>query len=644
MKSLSLRLDRNTVRAAALLCSGSALWLAACSEGRLERDAGIAAPLDAGVEPQPAADAAPPPEPPPAGICSGDGWCWRGSGLHNAALYAIAGSGPSDLWAVGEIGLALHFDGERWEAHWAPARAALRAVSVAGGQVWAAGDDGTLLSFVNQSWRAEALPDLPEGTSLRGVWARSDGRVWVVGDGGLLLERSEGVWSSVEVAAGATLNAVWSNGSDVWAVGAAGMVLRKSAEGWARVDAGTGQELTSVAGHGDDVWIAGAGSEIRRYDAEENVWARPVGEGTAPSGALRALQVGAERVSVADDRGQLFVWDTTTTCPVPGDAGAPEEPCPRWLDVRRTPGELPIAGAWALDVSGSSAVAVGASGSITRWEGDVRTTLSEGARDNYLDVSGSSDAELWVAGDRLLRGGASGEWQPVETSSPRAIYAVQSLAGRTLIAGTGGLARGYADEGWLDMDVRPDAWLRALWGDASSAWLVGARGSSFGLLNGRLWTPLATPTERDLLAVHGVPGGSVWAVGAGGVVLRHDGTAWAAIPSGPDGGVSADLRGVWGSAEDDVWAVGTGGTALHWDGRVWTRASEEASYSLNAVWGRAKDDVWAAGSGGTLLHYDGSAWHAEFSGTSQALNALWGSSTRLWAVGERGSVLVKQLD
>jgi hypothetical protein len=626
-----------------LLCSGSALWLAACSDEvrREPVDAGLAAPQDAGRDPAAVPDAAPPPEPPPARICSGDGWCWNGPGLQNAALYAIAANGPSDLWAVGELGLTLHFDGQRWDARWAPERHTLRALSAAGTEVWAAGDEGTLLHLVNQSWRAEPLPELPDGAQLRGVWAEADGRVWVVGDGGLLRERSGGAWSSVEVAGGAALNAVWSDGTDVWAVGAAGTVLRKGADGWARVDAGTARDLTSVAGRGGEVWVAGVDGEIRRYDSAEDVWARPDGEGPAPSGQLRALQVGAARVFVADERGHLFVWDTTTTCPVPGDAGAPEQPCPRWLDVCSTPDEFPIASAWA---SGSSLMAVGASGSITRWEGDVRTALSAGSRDNYLDVSGSTDDDVWIAGDRLLHRRAGGEWQALEMSSPRAIYAVQSLAERTLIAGTGGLARGYANDAWLDMDVRPDAWLRGLWGDASSAWLVGARGSSFGLLNGRLWTPLATPTTRDLLAVYGVPGGSVWAVGAGGVVLRHDGTLWAAIPSGPDGGVSADLRAVWGSADHDVWAAGTGGTLLHWDGRVWTRASEEAAFSLNAVWGRAADDVWAAGTGGTLLHYDGSAWRAEFSGTSQALNALWGSSRQLWAVGEHGTLLVKELD
>ena len=93
-----------------------------------------------------------------------------------------------------------------------------------------------------------------------------------------------------------------------------------------------------------------------------------------------------------------------------------------------------------------------------------------------------------------------------------------------------------------------------------------------------------------------------------------------------------------------MWAVGTGGTTLHWDGVVWSSVGEDAAFSLNALWGRARDDVWAAGSGGTLLHYDGSSWQPQFSGTTQALHGLWGTASRLWAVGEHGTLLVKNLD
>jgi hypothetical protein len=206
------------------------------------------------------------------------------------------------------------------------------------------------------------------------------------------------------------------------------------------------------------------------------------------------------------------------------------------------------------------------------------------------------------------------------------------------------MARSYSGDAWESMDVRADAWLRGMWSDGDVGWLVGSRGAAWGLLNRRLWTQLTTPTDHDLLGVWSSPTGTAWAVGAGGVILRHDGVLWAAIPSGPNGGLTVDLRGVWGSAEDDIWAVGTGGTALHWDGSVWTKATEDAPFSLNDVWGRSASDVWAVGSGGTILHYDGDSWQPEFSGVGHSLNAVWGTENRLWAVGEYGAILNKALD
>jgi hypothetical protein len=194
------------------------------------------------------------------------------------------------------------------------------------------------------------------------------------------------------------------------------------------------------------------------------------------------------------------------------------------------------------------------------------------------------------------------------------------------------------------MDVRADAWLHGLSTEGDSAWLVGSHGQAWGLLNGRLWTPLQTPTDHDLLAVWSAPTGTAWAVGEGGVTLHHDGILWAAVPSGPDGGLQVDLRGLWGTRDNDVWAVGTGGSAVHWDGTTWTRVTPDAGFSLNDVWGRSSNDVWAVGTAGTLLHYDGMTWSEEFSGTEHTLNALWGNADRLWAVGEHGTILVKRLE
>jgi hypothetical protein len=543
---------------------------------------------------------------------------------------------------VGEVGIVLHFDGENWRSRRAPTRQHLRAIWLTGSEAWVVGDDATVLHYAAGSWEPVVVPELAADTSLRGVWGDAAGNLWVVGDRGTLLERRAGAWSIVDLASPESLNAVWAGGGEAWAVGDLGTVFRNVAGEWARVDAGTSQKLTSIHGRGNDVWLAGAAGEVRYYDRENERWQRPDGEGPAPGGELRGVQViSGEQVYVATSSGDVYMWDGTTTCPVPGDAGAPELPCPNWGPVRHSGQPLAILGLWA---SGERTVAVGLHGSIVSWQGESRSVVAAGSLDNYLDISGSGSGDVWVAGDRLLSL-REGTWNEVLRDSPRAVYAVQPLdAERALVAGTGGMARSYTGDAWESMDVRADAWLRDMWSDGNAGWLVGSRGSAWGLLNRRLWTALTTPTDRDLLGVWSSAMGTAWAVGAEGVILRHDGLLWAAIPSGPNGGLEVDLRGIWGSAENDIWAVGTGGTAVHWNGSVWTKATEDAPFALNDVWGRSGSDIWAVGSGGTILHYDGASWQAELSGTGHALNALWGTSDRLWAVGEHGTILVKDLD
>lgn len=72
------------------------------------------------------------------------------------------------------------------------------------------------------------------------------------------------------------------------------------------------------------------------------------------------------------------------------------------------------------------------------------------------------------------------------------------------------------------------------------------------------WTACGSPTTL-LYAIWG-SGGRVYAVGAGGVVLRSDGgCAWNSEPTP----TTNDLYGVWGSGLGDVYAVGAAGTILH---------------------------------------------------------------------------------
>jgi hypothetical protein len=103
---------------------------------------------------------------------------------HN--LRAIWGSVTSDIWAVGEAGAIVHYDGTAWsELTSSPTSAGLRGVwGTAANDVWAVGDSGVILHFEGSSWSKDVRLT---SRTLRAVWGDPSGEVWAVGDSGTVL-------------------------------------------------------------------------------------------------------------------------------------------------------------------------------------------------------------------------------------------------------------------------------------------------------------------------------------------------------------------------------------------------------------------------------------------------------------------------
>ena len=169
-------------------------------------------------------------------------------------------------------------------------------------------------------------------------------------------------------------------------------------------------------------------------------------------------------------------------------------------------------------------------------------------------------------------------------------------------------------------------------------------GTSWGLLNDLMW--------HTSLDVYGFGANDVWVVGAGGRILRYNGTTWTnqrydgdsvfAHPLNDWESLARNiyLRGVWGSSTNDVFAVGDSGTVLHWNGSAWSRMSSGTTAELHRVWGVSSSNVYATGVGGTLLHYDGSSWSTVSVPTTEPLERIWGSSASDVYVGGANATLL----
>ena len=101
------------------------------------------------------------------------------------SLNGVWGTGADDIFAVGDFGTILHYDGSVWNAQYAGTTEHLTDVFGLGpSQVFAVGFNGTILRYDGVKWD----PDMSNTTaSLEGVWGNDD-TVWAVGDEGVIVQ------------------------------------------------------------------------------------------------------------------------------------------------------------------------------------------------------------------------------------------------------------------------------------------------------------------------------------------------------------------------------------------------------------------------------------------------------------------------
>lgn len=101
------------------------------------------------------------------------------------ALNAVWGSSANNVYAVGEVGAILHFDGSSWSPMNSGVLVALNDVwGASASEVFVVGNDGTILKLSGSSWRA-----MSGGTAedLFAVWGSSASNVYTFGANGTIL-------------------------------------------------------------------------------------------------------------------------------------------------------------------------------------------------------------------------------------------------------------------------------------------------------------------------------------------------------------------------------------------------------------------------------------------------------------------------
>ncbi|MBL8950425.1 MAG: hypothetical protein JNK82_06590 [Myxococcaceae bacterium] len=545
-------------------------------------------------------------------VCSTAGWCWEFPKPQGFILFSFWGSAADDVWAAGERGTLMHFDGRGWSGRAELVAEDLLALWGSGPRdVWASGRGGVLLHFDGETWRRS-----DSGTT-EPLWAfagRGPNDVFAVGGTAALHFDGEG-WERVQVPDGAGFSSVWIEGREVFAQGSA--VFRLVAGRFERVQSWSLGEATPVPGparhrfaYKPQQLFERRGGELAPLDQVEGTWS------SAPD-RLWTQTLGGEALR-HDGQG----WSRFK---LPG---------PVRVIWERTPDDV-----WAASLSGPPIHFDGKTWSLpdapcggghpqamatidgalwlTTWEGPICVLGASGWRTLPVQVraakalSGTSENDVWFAsGSSLYRwngefladarqtpGRMPAENLPalsgVHARSPREVWAV----------GGHGLVLRWDGETWARVAVPPTSALRVAWGDARGGlWLMGDYGAALRRSSAGFSQVVLPPLGRP------------------GVYRTERGTTLTIDPN-----AVGNVTGIAGAGPDDVWAVGAPGGSesthcggrdaspspvdwgralLHWDGKTWSALPTGDITRLDSVWVRGKNDVWAVGQK-VLLHYDG---------------------------------------
>lgn len=348
-------------------------------------------------------------------------------------LNGVWGSGPSDLFVVGDSALILHGDGVTWTPMEVPGifyPDFLDIYGNAGDDIYVAGDKliwnyrvGQILRFNGSSWTerkgsmsqgytevwATGPDDIfaawfaysgipPYGTAtyglihwsavggttwtrpepINGLWGTASNNVFAVGYYGVILRYDGSTWSTMTSGTTITLCDVWGTGpNNVFAVGYGGTILRYNGASWSHMTSGTTQDFRAVWGIApNNVFAVGTSGTILHYDGL--VWsAMESGTSTDLNGVWGS---GASDVYAVGEDGTILHYGSGP--PIPGQLMNPGFETPA-----STTGGWPTAcGYWQGDYS----EIVTAENGITPTEGNRMLKFIATSVPNAPDPAGTS--------------------------------------------------------------------------------------------------------------------------------------------------------------------------------------------------------------------------------------------------------------
>lgn len=199
----------------------------------------------------------------------GGNWVSDATGV-DATLISVHGTSARDVWAAGERGTILHFDGAAWTRMPAPTSADILSVcSIHEDLAYALPDaPGLVLEYSGGAWRRVEDARL---YGLRAIWgARADAMIGVGADGRIVRLRDGRLDEEMPSGVAGDLVSVHGNASGVIVAVGGGTIVRWNGSAWERIGASGGDGFSDVRVDDDgDAIVVGERGAILKVPASD---------------------------------------------------------------------------------------------------------------------------------------------------------------------------------------------------------------------------------------------------------------------------------------------------------------------------------------------------------------------------------------
>jgi hypothetical protein len=560
-------------------------------------------------------------------LCSSGNWCWVNPLPQGNALNAVWANADDDIWAGGDHGTLIHWNGRFWsnkfeldtpvvvDGLWGSARNDVWLVGTRAGANPLAASTSVIMHWDGGGWTAT---DHPAASGYTDVFGTSSNNVWAMG-GGVPIWWNGSTWARVDCSSCNTQGG-WSNApNDTWAVGPDNLITHWDGSTWSVPPGNWDGVWVAAWGSGpNDVWIVGGGGVMAHWNGGQILQTGSI----VPEDLLSVWGSGPTDVWAVGTLGDRLHYDGV-----------------RWTMVQD------VEGPDLYKVRGLSATqqwAVGRAGHIIRWEGTQWGEMSSGAVGLYETVGGTSATDVWFGGSDgvgIQHMDQSAQLQ-LMTGGPTNVSGIFSLS-PTQVWVVGDTAAEWNGQSWIELPGSGP--LSCVWASSDTdVWAGGVNDLSEGLIrhwDGQAWSDSQHLNEGAITRIAGNGPSDIWAVTNNGQAYHYDGTMWTQVPTG-------NFNALWGVMTYDsgqAWVVGEGGSVIHIVGDTPSMEATPFMYRLESIFRAGPNDHWTVGYGGLIGHFDGTSWTASESGTNVWLMDVWGSGANdLWAVGFDGAVLHKQ--